>query len=386
MPYKLEKCVFHEKKAKIVAVLKEGSFREKFSFDFRPRIRFKASNELVEFLAKICECEVIMRNNNAELIFENNVHMKEGYAKICKLTNLRPVLLEPERQFMLLSGISFGKVFELDTELKASIIEEQCVEAASVCNEKITLKEHATRALENVFFLSFETLKNVELCRFKFNAIKVAENIVRNNIGFETVSESSKGSGMLDCSLVKVVFKKNAFFFNSKNPGFATLLHSLKRNKTARILRAKEFALPYMPAGPFYANETEKVPLIDAVHLQRKGDASIISLWKPLYIKNVKSSLSNTIKQILHAIETLEIQKNFLMKKLLANKKLSCFNDPELERLVEAKKKLESFLKIFLEMLFFKKFFASKKILLASFSNTASIELLESVKLIAKSY
>ncbi|MDO8634040.1 MAG: hypothetical protein Q7K34_01975 [archaeon] len=241
--------------------------------------------------------------------------------------------IEPERQFLLLSGWSFFDAFSFENgspqktgsfpdNSAFSAIEKSLSgifgllyrdsgESAGVFLKKICLSHilrlHPSKSMagvslqvlfENWFFSNSKPIPTgfSEPAKkplsstgpgalFDFSPV-LAALFSENNLGIETINcecctpSSVNDSNVLPDSLVSAEFLLNGFYFESKNPFWLEKFHSSKPFAEHRVNRMNEWFLPSVPAGPFYKNEIQAIPLVDAKSLDKKavkiiGDESL---------------------------------------------------------------------------------------------------------------
>lgn len=232
--------------------------------------------------------------------------------------------IEPERQFLLLSGWSFFDAFSFEngsvqktgsfpdnSALSAietgmsgifGLLSRDSRESAMVFLKKICLSNilrlHPSRAMaldstqvlfENWFFSNYKPIPNGFSVPgkkplsftgpgplFDFSPVLAALFSV-NNLGIETINcecctpSSVNDSNVLPDSLVKVEFLLNGFYFESKDPFWLEKFHSSNPFAGHRVNRMNEWFLSSIPAGPFYKNDVREMPLVDAKSLDKKA-------------------------------------------------------------------------------------------------------------------
>jgi len=106
------------------------------------------------------------------------------------------------------------------------------------------------------------------------------------NIGFDTVNcgcckpKSISERNVLPNSLVLVEMQQDGFFFESSCQTFAKRFHESKGEKESRLRRKQEFFLNTIPVGPFFRKQAVAVPLADAIQLRQESKARILRLEK----------------------------------------------------------------------------------------------------------
>ncbi len=115
---------------------------------------------------------------------------------------------------------------------------------------------------------------------------------------------------ILPSSLVSVEMQKDGFFFESCSKLFASSFHKSHKDKESRLRRKKEFFLKSIPVGPFFRNQKALVPLADAFRLREEGKAKIVSLKEAAWFCLKKESL------VSKAVFELNSVSNFAEKEL----------------------------------------------------------------------
>jgi len=254
--------------------------------------------------------------------------------------NLKPIVLEPERQFLLQKNWSYFDCFQFFSEkefLKAECNElpavklpffseplHETVQQLLAADQSTALKILESIALSNTLHLPLITLsphnsmhaeaffenifwqkeKNKNTAKssplpqskrplpnipnttlFDFSQLwptiltKPFYNISIETIGCNCCRPSSLSSGnVLPNTMVQVEFLQDAFYFDSIFPSFAQDFHRKNKAKENRLRRKKEFCLPSVPVGPFDRGHTAAIPLHDAITLSQRNKVKIISI------------------------------------------------------------------------------------------------------------
>ena len=359
--YALTELHYREAKKRITAKFTGESDRQKYSYEFHPYFTFKAQSideakKLSALISDFSIC-VIQEGLALKVFCENFRELKIAYSFLCNATEIRPILIESERQFLLQKGWSYFDGFSIDGEPKKLNTLAPCkctdfgrqVALANILSimpedaERLTDNDAANIFLENVFFSSYEPLKTLNNFSYqnycpKFDARAFALAIVKNNIGFETLTHNScaqlpnKNQKILGSSSVRVKFTQNAFFFNSALPCYANSFHRMHANKRSREIRMHEFSLGSYPIGPFFRGQTEIIPLIDAIRLMREKSAFIIKPETISYASSEKrSALAAALLDILSKIHYSESVLHKLERTAFAQKGLAAFLDDGFE-------------------------------------------------------
>jgi len=136
------------------------------------------------------------------------------------------------------------------------------------------------------------------------------------NIGPDTMNcECCKPKNLLDSnvapnSMLEVEFLSEGIYFESLFPAWAGKMHSLLPDKKKREKKQKEWFLPSIPLGPFQRHQTALIPFPDAVFLLKNNKARILSNKRLSWFCRTKESFISR--------EIIELNK----KTLLAQKEL----------------------------------------------------------------
>lgn len=331
-PYYLSALKYREAKGVMLAEFESENDKIRLEYKFFPSFSFRANPKsnalLTELLSENPNIHFIQKDSLFRISARNFKELKSAYSTICNTTTLRPVLIEPERQFLILQGWSYYDAFSIEKSPKKldilAYIPERLESPDSVavanllqikCKERLTKEFIAKIFLENVLFASgkqlnyvnSENTKEYPYCKdFHNQAFTFAIAAIKNNLGFETINcdccraITITEKNVLPNSLMLVKFNQNGFYFNSSSKSFAKQYHLTHANKTARASRRAEFSLAAYPLGPFFANDIETIPLIDALRLQQERSANIIKPKQLFWTcKKGRSALSIALLEIL---------------------------------------------------------------------------------------
>lgn len=300
----LSDAKYREGKGIITLFFQGEDAKIKKSYRFLPSFAFMCGEKEAKACKKLLEgFDVSFSEGNGVLrIFSKSFkELKSAHAFICNTTQIRPVLLEPERQFLILKNWSYYDAFTENKCLQRiealAYVPEHAEDVSSVCLSNILRirKEELFEStykqrfafLENALFASGMQLTSAQnghspKTRLQNEqALRYALTIIKNNIGFDTVNckccrpSSLNDKNVLPSSLVLASFFQNGFYFNSLSKAFAEHYHRTHENKASREIRKQEFVLPSYPVGPLFTNSMEAIPLADAMRLQQKGLAKI---------------------------------------------------------------------------------------------------------------
>ncbi|MDP2974196.1 MAG: hypothetical protein Q8N60_04035 [Candidatus Diapherotrites archaeon] len=254
--------------------------------------------------------------------------------------NFSPIVLQPERQFLLQQNWSYFDYFHFNSEKEAQKIE--CNELPDInlpffsepLNETVQqlLVPDANSAMrilesialsnalrlpltnlspsndtqvealfENIFFFNGES-RHVPCKRLGsppawhvpsfsnatfFDFSQLWPTILTKpfyNVSLETIDcHCCKPIGIdagniLPSSTVSAEFLQDGFYFDSAFPEFAARFHAENEGRERRERRMREFCLPFPPIGPFDRGSIAAIPLNDAIALAQRKKARVISL------------------------------------------------------------------------------------------------------------
>jgi len=244
-----------------------------------------------------------------------------------------PLVVEPERQFLLEKGWtyfdsfiyfsnSFVKVDSFNKDVSFAILPEIPFSQALKIDEKQALfsveqaalssilsvplhlvpreaKGREELFLENIFFKNAEFVlweKQESLASYSgvpfgfFDKVSVmdfsplwAQLFSKSffNVGPETKNCSCCKAFTLDdknilpSSLIEVVINEDNFYFESSSPSFSKEFNITHEGKSLRIEKKKEYFLKDLPIGPLNRGERVLLPLLDAKNLLRDESVSL---------------------------------------------------------------------------------------------------------------
>ena len=281
-------------------------------------------------------------------------------------TGFRPLVLEPERQFLLERNWSFFDCFTQGferpgcfsfPEAKLGLFSEPLRETleqllaakpwiAKNVAESIVLSQllsiptakipedsflQQERLLENMFWKSGIGIGKTSLepnsgkekpIHFKAKGFQEVDfsglwpallTKPIYNLGFESINcgcckpKTYFDKNVLPNSLVIAEMQKDGFFFESALPSFSQIFHESSPEKESRLRRREEFCLRTIPLGPFFRKQCVEIPLIDALNLQAGGQAIIAKPTKLFWFcQKQESLLSKQIVLLNRKISALE--------------------------------------------------------------------------------
>ena len=328
-------------------------------------IEFSNRTQKITEPFSFCPCMHVSPNGSRALLtellsaYENKkIKFEECKNKIIKITaatfadlqkvavllqstlQLSPVIISPERQFLLQRGWSYFDAFAAaDGEIKK-------IEIPSIPNVRLEFLHDSTRRIFNETLADEKaaalglaeamlksTLLVLPISKLPETKAEIAEALLENmffrnefalsekhfsgrpalesphrkfhsddalmevnfsgvwpllitksffNIGFETLNcacckpENLHLSNLLPNSLVNVKFLAHANYFESISENFALNYHMSNPNKDSRIARMQEFCLQSLPIGPTIKGAEMQIPLHDALQLQNERIAEIL--------------------------------------------------------------------------------------------------------------
>ncbi len=301
-------------------------------------------------------------------------------------TGFRPIVLEPERQFLLERNWSFfdcftpasEKTFEKSSsfslpEAKLGLFSEplyETLEQLLLTNPKIAQKTAESIVLSQLLliklsqvpenaFLQQEMLLESIFWKSGINLGKISPSGETGlekpsqfkgrgfsevdfsglwpvlltkpiyNLGFDSLNcdcctpQNHLGKNVLPNSLVIVEMQKDGFFFESALPSFSQRFHESSPEKGSRLRRKEEFCLKTIPLGPFFRNQCVEIPLFDALKLQSQGDAVLAKPTKLFWFcQKQESLLSKQIVSLNKKISFLESELEEMGKEAMKQHKI----------------------------------------------------------------
>lgn len=350
----LSRVSYLEEKRLIVAEFQNNNARRSESFVFFPCVLVQCSVEtepIIRQLVNSFGCKKFRIEKPNASVLKVSARSFSDLKRFCTLVSsaikLQPLLLNPERQFLLSRNWNYFGAFVFDScriEKKDSfavlprvsfdwlggnleseiqlllktdrVVGEKILSSIVLANVLgIPLKDvpEQKQAVAELFLEAacfrnnFALAKSLDLetapNRFSFYTGSWEEFAQLDfskswpavfakdffNLGFETIDcdccvpETAFEQNVLPSSMVKVKFKKNGFFFDSKTESFALKFNATHEKKDSRLIRQKEFFLPLPPIGPFNEKEEATIPIEDAIELQKNNNIEIIDATTDLH-------------------------------------------------------------------------------------------------------
>jgi hypothetical protein len=118
------------------------------------------------------------------------------------------------------------------------------------------------------------------------------------NLGFDSIDcgccrpDGISSANILPNSTAVVEIQREAFYFQSLSRSFSQEFHkNHPESRESRVRRMMEYCLPSLPAGPFSRGEKAVVPLADAMTLVSENSARIISMQETHWFCKMDESL-----------------------------------------------------------------------------------------------
>jgi len=382
--YFLTKSVYLNEKRRICLEFSNEKEKKSFSFPFVPYfylslegLNKKTLFDLINLYDRKRFRTKLLKNNILKITALNFTELKKLYTLIISSTKLNPLLLSPERQFLIerdwsyfdcfkaggdsLKKINsftipkinlFGLQEDLELFLKGLMKEEResavkIIESIILSNilsvpfTELPAKKEAVaeKFFEKIFFRNSFALNKgsfLKTPRNKFNAPKgVYENVTELdfssvfsmlmtfpffNTGFEAMNCSCckprelTSSNISPSSLAEVKFLFDGIYFESLFKEWAYIMDSFFPGKEKRERMKREWCLDSIPLGPFHKDQVARVPLIDAVQLVEKNQAVILEdHYLVWFCRKNESFLSREIVSLNK--EIVEIEKTMEEKR-----------------------------------------------------------------------
>ena len=293
-------------------------------------------------------------------VIARNFEILQKASKIISIsTGKSPIVLEPERQFLINNDWGYYDAFyQVNSNVKVvkdvNLIHSairRYLDYLNESNEKHYIESITRRLIlsnilkvkpdqnikndqilnilfENYFFNKDIVLKQKQKVNFENKEITIKNTInidftdiwphllqaQHYNIGYETINcdcckpKKVFDTNTLSSSLVEVVFNKSGYYFMSKDKEWAWNYHRTHEKQENRVDYLKNNKLKEMPVGPFLSGAKELIPLYDAHQLMESGDLEITEnndnlMW---FCKKNESFISEIIKKIINRQKNIE--------------------------------------------------------------------------------
>lgn len=314
---------YNESKQEVLVEFSGEDFKVVERFPFFPYLNFSTklhrdSLEEILFSFGLKKFKIFEENDNKKIIASSFAELKKISSCIGRAFGKKPLILEPERQFLIEKNWSYFDSFDedfkkiesqdfgflltkyipfnhamelaeketLELVKKATLSKILSVKLSSIPKKK---EEIIETFLEKIYFSSgapvsikepnfFYLVKDFAPLGYYENISKIDFSPVwiqlfsKNffNIGLETKNCSCCPPVTLDDpnlypdSMISVCFTNDASFYESTSASFARKFHIENSGKEWREQKKKEFFMRAYPIGPFFKNQSVLVPLEDA--------------------------------------------------------------------------------------------------------------------------
>lgn len=378
-------CIYENSKQRVVLYFSKDPYNKKNDFvyteKFNPFLYVDLSKEILAKILSDFKKEIIITEENkvTKIIAKDKETLYKCYKLILLTTSKKIILLNPERQYLIKKKWSYYDLFliisrkeikKVETNNLNYIVrkyinpflkEEQITLIENLTKKillenilktrikKITLSEIMNTLFENLFFENKLCLKNDSKTEYKVSYKKHKDNFEINfsniwpyfltqkfyNVGYDTLNcnccmpKNHLETNTLSTSLLKVSFKKDGFYFISKDKDWAYKYHINNELKENRLNFRKKNYLKEIPIGPFFKNNIKEIPLIDAIYLLKEDSIQILDSkninW---YCLKKESFISKTIQELLERLKNIEKSIN-LSTTMIYNKSFNQMNSFE---------------------------------------------------------
>ena len=362
--------IYEEEKNRIILYFSKNPLTKKKDFTyiekFNPYFIIDISKEICENLLSDFKKNIkIEKEDNKCIIIAKNHTILQKCSKILSIsTNKNIILIEPQRQFLIKKNWSYfdmftvvskNKIKKINNENKINLAIKEYIKNLDFNEQKLLIPIVAKRLIlsnilktkpyenirneqilnilfENNFFEKKLVLKNLSKIEHKKEYIPNKKTIDLdfsniwayllqkefNNISYETINcscckpKNIFETNTLSTSLVEVNFLKNGYYFISQNKSFSNKYHKENSKKENRLEFLKINKIKQIPTGPFFENQKEKIPLIDAISLIEQEDIELINQNNEInwYCKKNESFVSKIIHQITNRLKNIEFSIN----------------------------------------------------------------------------
>lgn len=126
---------------------------------------------------------------------------------------------------------------------------------------------------------------------------------------------SSAEKNVLPSTLMLVEMQQDGFFFESNSGSFAKSFHEKSNGKESRLRRMREFCLNAVPLGPFFRKQVVAVPLLDAASLQAAKKAKVLQPERlHWFCLKKESNVSKAVYSLNESIALLEMACNEMQR------------------------------------------------------------------------
>src|SRR3989344_3418402 len=373
----LSKVAYLPNKKEIVAEFSNSGERFTQGYNFFPSMLFSSllPGNSIKSVLNVYDSKKFILEKLQNNVFKVTASTFEDLQKLSTLLisslKISPLLLEPERQFLIQRNWGYFDAFNLESnelvkagqksfpifsnemftkplnEFVQDLLQENheigknLVEKIAYSNFlkipfteiDLSQKQLMDSFFENIFFAnnfavnySFEKQSNnsvkpngkfSDLTEIDFSP--VFSDLLTNsfyNISFDSINcwccppNSPSSVNVLPSSFALVEMLSDGAYFESSNIDWSNSYHESHPFKEERLKRKNEWHLKFFPVGPFFRNQRQLIPLNDAVELVNEGKASIVSFELSWFCSKKEGFISKELKQLNKEIVFLNKQLN----------------------------------------------------------------------------
>ncbi len=361
----LIECIYENDKQRVVSLFSKDPYSNKCDFTFKERFNpyfyIDLPKELLSKLLSDFRKEIKIEKISSEKI-KITARDKETLDKVYKVisfsTDKNILLIESERQYLIEKEWSYYDLFLIISQNRIKKIENNNVSSVVrkyispfLKEEQLRLIEKLTKKLllsnllkvnpasvnnqeilntlfENLFFKNKLVLSNKSKVEYLEKEKNIKEGIKMDfsniwpylltkdfyNLGHDSINceccipKNHLEVNVLSNSLVEVVFKKQGYYFISKDREWGYKYNLENEEKENRLKFMKNNYLKEIPVGPFYKDQKAKIPLLDAFNLLLEDDKTLTKDYSYLkwFCLKEESYLSKIIKEYLKKLKNIE--------------------------------------------------------------------------------
>lgn len=264
--------------------------------------------------------QCIAHAQSLQIIARDFAELKKIAFAIFAQTNYLPLLIEPERQFLLTQKWKYFQAFDeqfkplpfsfTDAQLQGFVepiyatlkslhthnpkMQTEWNERMTCAHELLhpitekllTLNEKVEMGLDNALFLRqiplpFEVAQPIETIKWSVAQREEAKKrILEKPLQAEgkcscCVPRSFMEAHVLPHSMVKATTTQDGLYIHTQHAQLSNEYHHATPGKEKREARAKEYGLAHYPIGPLSRNQTITLPLQEAIQEMRTGNVKI---------------------------------------------------------------------------------------------------------------
>jgi hypothetical protein len=361
----LTNCIYESEKERVISYFSKDPYK-KYDFiykeKFHPFFYIDIPKELAQKILSDFKKDIKIEKEekNLKITGRNKEILNQCYKILSFSTSKKILLIDVERQYLLEKEWSYYDLFiiiarnrvkKIETNTISSVVKkyinpflkEEQIKFIEKLTKNFLLRnilkikltsninnnEIVNTLFENIYFKNKLTLENNSQVEYKIKDKEINQSLKVDfsnvwpyfltkdfyNIGPETINcncckpKKISDINILSNSLIDVKFKRNGFYFLSKDADWSYLFHKQKINTIEnRLNYKKNNGLKEFPIGPFYINQSEKIPLIDVVNLIEENEIEIMDENSKInwYCLKTESSLSKIINDLLKKLKSIE--------------------------------------------------------------------------------